>query len=208
MLMIICNDLTQSKSFNPINTTKILCFSKMASLAQATCSIFCRWHLLRMLLRHPILKFNESSLNYPETIYYNNSTMQVSCRWCNKNWKLTGLIHVAFQSTYLKIGLVLWIIPSLDLSLALVNRTDQSFGRKLVSTAKPWFWDVMKQRCVSSWIQGWLCPRFPYLSKEKQNQMYSIQEMFSKYSNSPTNLTYPQLVIKVSRSYTFLHNHW
>ena len=28
----------------------------------------------------------------------------------------------------------------------------------------PWFWDVMKQRMVPSWMAGWLCPRLPKAS--------------------------------------------
>lgn len=48
-------------------------------------------------------------------------------------------------------------------SLALVKSGVQPGGRLPASTAKPWFWAVMKQRRVSSCRHGWLCPRFPYL---------------------------------------------
>lgn len=64
---------------------------------------------------------------------------------------------------HLKKGLCWCTRPSLERSLALVKSGSQPGGRLPACTAKPWFCAVMKQRCVSSCRQGWLCPRFPYL---------------------------------------------
>lgn len=63
----------------------------------------------------------------------------------------------------LKKGFLLCMMPSFVWSLAFVNNTDQSEGRVLVSTAKPWFCVVMKQRFVPWWMHGMLWPLFPYL---------------------------------------------
>jgi len=42
-----------------------------------------------------------------------------------------------------KKGLWVWMIPSLERSLAFKKRGLKSEGRELVSTANPWFWGVM-----------------------------------------------------------------
>lgn len=92
-------------------------------------------------------------------------------RWGGKrhiklNWKANHflLTHPA-SCLNLNRGFVLCMMPSLVWSLALVKRTSQSSGSEAGSTAKPWFWLVMKQRSVPLCMHGWLWPRFPYLNK-------------------------------------------
>jgi len=68
-----------------------------------------------------------------------------------------------------KNGFVEWAMPSFVLSFKLRSQIFQSFGRDFSSTAKPWFWDVMKHWLyVSDFgltsIQGWFCARWPNLS--------------------------------------------
>lgn len=74
----------------------------------------------------------------------------------------------SFTDCYLNRGFVLCTMPSLVWSLAFVKSTSQSLGKVSGSTAKPWFWLVMKQRSVPLWMHGWLCPRLPYLRNKRK----------------------------------------
>lgn len=83
---------------------------------------------------------------------------------------------------YLKNGFVSCTMPSLVLSLALMNRLLQPSGRVPPSTANPWFCVVMQQRIVSSQVHGKLCPLLPYLQETGVKFQTCIQEivLFSK----------------------------
>lgn len=91
----------------------------------------------------------------------------------------------------LKSGLWLWTMPSLVWSLAFVKSTSQSFGRVWGSTANPWFWDVMKQRFVPLWMQGWLWPRLPYLTNT-MNEVVAFR-IHNKKIHCFTDINHPRM---------------
>ena len=81
-----------------------------------------------------------------------------------RNSVSTGPLEASGWNWAEKKGRDLWRMPSLVPSFILTKSGSHSGLSVEASTAKPWFYDVMKQRSVPHIRTGWLWLRWPYLS--------------------------------------------